>query len=55
MILGYTLNVCYRTWIDYTKDGQEKPGAKGIALSPASWKMIKENADLIDKTIASLE
>ncbi|KAJ8325085.1 hypothetical protein QVD99_005865 [Batrachochytrium dendrobatidis] len=39
----------------YTKDGQEKPGAKGIALSPASWKMIKENADLIDKTIASLE
>ncbi|KAJ3039849.1 hypothetical protein HDV00_011758 [Rhizophlyctis rosea] len=37
------------------KDNTEKPGKKGIALSPEAWNAIKANVKAIDAAIAKLK
>ncbi|KAH6572223.1 hypothetical protein BASA50_002960 [Batrachochytrium salamandrivorans] len=64
-----TLNVCPKKkltvskWNDmvlvgireyYTADGEEKPSKKGISFSPEAWRVIRDNADLIDTAIGKL-
>ena len=38
----------------YEKDGQIKPGAKGISLRYQEWKHLKNNIDLIDEKVESV-
>ncbi|KAH6575533.1 hypothetical protein BASA62_001872 [Batrachochytrium salamandrivorans] len=38
----------------YTADGEEKPSKKGISFSPEAWRVIRDNADLIDTAIGKL-
>lgn len=38
----------------YEKDGELKPGKKGISLQAAQWHQLKENLDLIDEKIQRL-
>ena len=38
----------------YEKDGELKPGKKGISLQAAQWHQLKENLDVIDEKIQQL-
>ncbi|XP_074650214.1 RNA polymerase II transcriptional coactivator-like [Tubulanus polymorphus] len=38
----------------YDKDGDLKPGRKGISLSIDQWNMLKQNMDAIDKDVKKL-
>ena len=38
----------------YEKDGDIKPGKKGISLQAEQWQRLKENIDLIDEKIQKL-
>lgn len=38
----------------YGQEGDEKPGKKGISLSPEQWETLKSGADTIDVLLAKL-